>query len=234
MNEYKECYIAFIDILGFKNIIKTLSCNEIIEIFENAKKIYGIRDEDENANTLHTFAYEELKYKIMSDSICIYIESSIEDSLLALITAVGCLQSNLLALEKFILCRGCIVKGAIYANEDIIFGPGYVEAYLLEENSAKFPRIILTNEIIQNAKLSETGSLLLNAFIKVDFDLFNIINWMTLCQGSKLGNAERIKFIANEKLSTIFDLNIREKYLYLRDKSESFIQDAVARTLKQN
>lgn len=50
-----------------------------------------------------------------------------------------------------------------------------------------------TNKIIQNAKLSETGSLLLKAFTIVDFDLFYIIIRMILCQESKLENAERIK-----------------------------------------
>ena len=33
--EYKDCYVAFIDVLGFKNIIQNGSCEEIYSIFED-------------------------------------------------------------------------------------------------------------------------------------------------------------------------------------------------------
>ena len=49
MKEYIPCYFAFIDLLGFKEIVKTKTCSEIANIFDEAKKCYdrasGLMDE---------------------------------------------------------------------------------------------------------------------------------------------------------------------------------------------
>ena len=33
MKEYKEYYIAFIDVLGFKDMVKNMSCDDIFETY---------------------------------------------------------------------------------------------------------------------------------------------------------------------------------------------------------
>jgi hypothetical protein len=37
--------------------------------------------------------------------------------------------------------RGAIVKGPLYCGKSEIFGPALIEAYKLEENLAKYPKI---------------------------------------------------------------------------------------------
>lgn len=32
--EYQECYIAFLDMLGFKNLIKEKECDYLLKVFE--------------------------------------------------------------------------------------------------------------------------------------------------------------------------------------------------------
>lgn len=71
--EYVECYIAFLDMLGFKNLIndKNKTCNDIARIFESfihkkpLKALY--RGEK---NIIDESATDALKMKVMSDSIC--------------------------------------------------------------------------------------------------------------------------------------------------------------------
>ena len=38
MAEYTQYYLAFLDLLGFKEIVKNRSCSEIVNIFEEIKK----------------------------------------------------------------------------------------------------------------------------------------------------------------------------------------------------
>lgn len=37
MKEYSRYYIAFLDLLGFKEIVKAKTCSEIVDIFEEIK-----------------------------------------------------------------------------------------------------------------------------------------------------------------------------------------------------
>lgn len=64
-------------------------------------------------------------------------------------------QVSLAELADPVILRGGIVRGNLYAKGDITFGSGLTAAYLLEEKSAKFPRIIMTGELVEKA-LGET------------------------------------------------------------------------------
>ena len=91
----------------------------------------------------HLMDFNMLNRKIVSDTICLYVDSSITNSLAGLISTCDYLQVRLLRRKTPILLRGAIIKGKIYAKEDITFGPGVSKAYLMEEKTAKYPRIIL-------------------------------------------------------------------------------------------
>lgn len=229
MEEYINCYIAFIDILGFKRLIKEKKCHEILELFKKVKKIYGLVEYDETGNILKEYPYKKLQYKLISDSICIYIDSNIEDSLQALIVAVGSIQANLLFSSEHILCRGAISRGNIYINDDIIFGQGFVDAYLMEENNAKFPRIILCNDLINSASLSEDSRNLINMFTYCDFDMYTTINSMLFCREKNLESYNKLLDNIYSVLNKNIEYNVREKYVYLRNIVESmrnkFVED---------
>jgi len=39
MDEYKEYYIAFIDVLGFKQMIKEKTCQEVVNVYKSIKSM---------------------------------------------------------------------------------------------------------------------------------------------------------------------------------------------------
>lgn len=67
--QYTKCYIAFLDMLGFKNLVKEKTCEEINRIFKDfkSKPISCVYLGDKNI--ISTSTTEVLKMKIMSVSV---------------------------------------------------------------------------------------------------------------------------------------------------------------------
>lgn len=217
MREYTDCYVAFMDLLGFKNILydKDNSCEDIASIFDEINKKYDVRESE-----IPIVDPNDMKYKVMSDSLVIYIDSSIENSLTALVFICVHFQVRLLRLNKPIIIRGGISRGGMYSSGDVVFGTGLSNAYNLENRIAKFPRIIIPMNIADAyiAEMSENNKIILNGFLIKDFDCFYTLNYFDsfTAWGYKSEEGERVKNMIYSTLSTSVDENIREKYLYLQ------------------
>ena len=215
--EYKNCYIAFLDMLGFKKMIESQKCSTIYEIFKkqlkkHIGKIY--------LGSELCFDMSNIKMKVMSDSICFYVDCNITNALIGLIVTCQSFQEQLLHLQDPILTRGAIVRGNIFAENDIVFGPGFVKAYLMEENNAKYPRIIMTKETIDSAKENTADDVkrLLFECTLVDFDEFYVVDYWELLNGLDTDNVFCPQLLSriNNILETTLDISIREKYLYMK------------------
>lgn len=160
-----EYYICYFDILGYKDLIKNLGENEFLQIVDKV-----VQETNKIINRRIKFPDEilQLEYRIFSDNIlmCYHIpsEASIDKddyyyyfpgkkvnySLLYL----GILMEQTISLQRIfiekysILIRGVITTGTLYFSEDYVYGQGLIDAYQLENNIAKFPRIILSNKIL--------------------------------------------------------------------------------------
>lgn len=217
MREYKECYIAFLDLLGFKNLIsdEESSCEDIAQVFDEIFIEYPVTIDNEKR---YLIDFNMLKRKVMSDTICLYIDSSITNSLAGLISTCDYLQVRLSRRKKPVLLRGAIIKGEIYAEGDVTFGPGVSKAYLLEEKTAKYPRIILTKDLIDKWETHDFyGKDYVDTYTFRDFDAFYAVDYLYLFYGldrrkPAWKNFERY---VQEKLDKETNLSIREKYLYL-------------------
>ena len=155
---YTESYVAFLDILGFKNIINNYSFEEILMIFKKIKQakddvkwaIYRACDEDDISLVNYNKALSDSKITIMSDSIIVSTPCMYKESLSATIDICWFILYLLYEFEEPILLRGAISKGTMYQNEEITFGKGMVDAYLMQENFSIYPRIILKQELLDN------------------------------------------------------------------------------------
>lgn len=148
---YKKSFVAFLDVLGFKNLVKSNKLNQINMYFSILKQeINRLKSIDEKT---------EIGYIVISDSIIMTIpldehnvDSSIEErtnKLRQLCIAIGFIQQRL-ALHNIWL-RGAIACGDTYFNqEDMqVVGPAYIDAFLLEQEKAKYPRVIIDSKVIQ-------------------------------------------------------------------------------------
>ena len=217
MQQYTNCYIAFLDILGFKNLIKTKSCDYIYGIFsEHMKNPIGRF----SLGTKSIVNMDDVKVKVMSDSICFYIDSQITNALVGLLAVCQYFQAKLLELPEPILSRGAIVRGDLFTTGDVIFGPGFVDAYLLEENSAKYPRIIMTIATIESARDTTAAALADFVFQHTfrDFDEFITIDVLELFEGFDMDGSKCFHLLSHidNVLGSTADNSIRDKYLYLK------------------
>lgn len=89
--------------------------------------------------------------------------------------AIGLIQKEL-ALNN-IWVRGGISSGNTYFDEpnNQIIGPAYIKSYLLEEEVAIFPRVVLDSKIIRELNFSSAASFIDN--INEEENRSNYTNW---------------------------------------------------------
>ena len=221
-NQYTKCYVAFLDLLGFRNTINNSSCEEILNIFKEINKnplvkVYRVEEGKTVAVPGHVHC------KIMSDSICFYIEEDVENAFFCLLSCCAIFQAKLLKLSTPVLARGAIVLDELYAKDDITFGKGLTQAYELEEKSAKFPRIIFTKETFDSGVngTQEHLQAQMNELVFCDSDEYYCVDYLALLSDfEKNDNTQYCKKVHNHIVQVLFtttDSSIREKYVYLKN-----------------
>ena len=148
---YSDCYVAFIDILGFKNFI-----NDKDTTFDKVKDLYDllkiISNEFSSVTQSDFFTPDDMSkvvLNVISDTIVLSIEKSQHYSLEILIFAVNIVVSNVL-LNHQLLFRGAISEGNFYSKAGILFGNALVDAAILEKDRAKYPRIVIQKNVLEN------------------------------------------------------------------------------------
>lgn len=133
---YKCSIITFVDILGFKKLVKEKSPKDIIRILSIPKEYFNSQPKDK---------YENIQISTFSDSIIISFKYTEEHAVYNLFLD---LMNILIAfIQENIICRGAIVKGEIFHEQNFLFGQGFIDAYELEKKM-KYPRIGFSKEIL--------------------------------------------------------------------------------------
>lgn len=144
---YEKRIVAFIDILGFEKLIDE-TINE--DGTDNIKKIATIVHAIEIirgpiSDPEHVMESSKVVTQF-SDSLVISFHISEESKVFYTLLEIQRMIMNL--VFEGILCRGGIAFGKLVHNEKLIFGPAMVEAHKLESKVANYPRIILSEQII--------------------------------------------------------------------------------------
>ena len=233
--KYKECYVAFLDILGFKKLIDKSECEDIFKIF------HAVLNFEPHPLVSNSEVYNNIRYTIMSDSIVVYIEVEIEDSFIALADVCSQIQMKLSRNNPPIFLRGGISQGTLYHKERILFGTGLTKAYILENTAAIYPRIIFTEELRKKA-LENTRKLFVfdynSMYYEKDDDGFYYINFLHTFNYTKTlapKNIEEIRQMDIDYFSSLLghiqevlgkeiDSSISKKYLWLENKVKKQIK----------
>ena len=167
-------YVAFLDILGFKDRIRGLQPEEakklirafsqtIFDIFKkkNSDKENSDKENSDKENSDKENSNDKIKGYIVSDSVILYSEDDKKDSLEALIklTREICEKEF---IENSILIRGAIEKGEfdkvpaeerLDLEKGLIVGEAYIKAYLVEDSgSVKAMGVILSEDVYEDIK----------------------------------------------------------------------------------
>ena len=143
-------YVAFLDILGFRNRIRGLKAEEAKDlIFDFSGTIFNIFMKENSNNKINGY--------IVSDSVILYSNDDSKDSLEALIKLTGEICKNEF-IDNNILMRGAIAKGEfdkVPAKEisslekGLIVGEAYIDAYV-GEGSIKVMGVILSEDVYKD------------------------------------------------------------------------------------
>lgn len=157
--------MAFIDILGFKEKLKS-PLDDILNIMNEVLKT----DNKSEYNQLL-----KIKTRLISDSFVIYSELTDEKSLTCFIVFVGVVVAK---IHKYgnILTRGCIAYGNHYEDQQLWISPVFVDAYTWESKISIVPRIILHTSIIEKIKLISPSYL--STWFLTDIDGYIYLNYI--------------------------------------------------------
>jgi hypothetical protein len=144
-SEYRERYVAFLDLLGFKALVSDAEVNEEPhkQLIDSLGLLRGTLCNDPTIGMRFTYC---------SDSIIVTAECS-QRGLWALLTSVCTLTCNL--LQNDVLVRGAMTLGGVHHSERFIYGTAVIRAIDLEKNKTigpKGPLVLLSEEVYQRAE----------------------------------------------------------------------------------
>jgi hypothetical protein len=159
-HRFEQRCIAFVDILGFRNIVERMSRED--RLFTTVRD--ALKGLDRQSRDFQHYRRERRKKReetvrqgrvpldvshsnlqMTAFSDC-YVLSEVSPTWHVL-AAVQALGSHF--LTEGILTRGAVVQGNAYHNGRVLFGPGIVQAYTLESEVAIYPRILVTEQVRQ-------------------------------------------------------------------------------------
>lgn len=161
---YEKRLIAFIDILGFKDIVKQSEKDPSkIELIYSVLEYLKDWEKTEKWDLKFVEIEESAQYKgvnnfdlrgktnttSFSDSIVVSVQVDDNVNEMASTLIVNLAYIGTVLLEKGILFRGGLTIGnIIHIDNGTVFGQGLIDAFMLETRSAKYPRIVLSDKLI--------------------------------------------------------------------------------------
>lgn len=144
---FQERYVGFIDILGFSALVRS-AANAPQNIQLILRALQDMKALEKRHNGLQDARTTAFRAQNFSDSIVMSSEVS-PNGLWYLMLSVDALCFGLLQAGLF--TRGGVSKGLLYHDDEVVFGPGLLDAYHLESQIARHPRVIVGRDVYRDA-----------------------------------------------------------------------------------
>jgi hypothetical protein len=144
-SSYDVRYCAFVDILGFRNLISDLNQGKL-----QPNSLRQLLRRISEAQPSRALDVDETDFRAtsISDAIAISTRVSIR-GLYELFQALELLALDVLRAGYFV--RGAVVKGRLCHEDRMVFGEALVSAYHLESQIARYPRIMIRSDVFTDA-----------------------------------------------------------------------------------
>ena len=146
--DFKEKFIGFVDILGFKKLVEAAEKGTgmpLVELLELVKELGTSEDPMKFVKygpmicPDSRYNQRDLDFKVTQISDCVVVSSEVSPA--GVINLVNhCWGAVIKLMTKGIMCRGYITQGPVYHTDKQIIGTGYQEAYLKEPLVTAFKR----------------------------------------------------------------------------------------------
>lgn len=174
---YEERVVAFVDVLGFKDIIfKSAGKPDLVRKIYHALSVSNDAWADVFAKEVGLdMTADDFEDRMTSFSDCVVISVKPDIREIGLLVYIVFRICRQLLMAGF-LSRGGVAKGLLYHEDSstlgksgapMVFGPAFVNAYLFESTHADGPRVILENSVREHIrrKCSEMPNTRLTAFL---------------------------------------------------------------------
>lgn len=221
--DYANYCIAYLDILGFQNIVNTEAASTIHEIFSDVRLAKKLMSGGTKETDIFCEIRKKTKFYFFSDSIVCAIP--MEEPMAFEMVASNCmlLQHILWVNGLQVWIRGAITIGNLYCGQSEVFGPALVEAYILESRIAKYPRIVMTEEIYKQG--------IANSNRKDDIDfIFKTDNELRMVECLKYFKRYEIEFkqlieSVEKNIQGTTELRVQEKYAWIKKNYYDLFDD---------
>lgn len=203
-------FVAFLDILGFKSIvdkeIATGSGKYLEKLFRCHHKCAEFFKSDPSLNIIQ-----------FSDSIVI---SRPYDASQFTSFIINIAEYQRYLLDEQLLCRGGVAINQHFTNGNFTFSAGLIDAYNVESQSARYPRIVISPDVVDLIYPNGHPSIEL---IKEDDGLY-FIDYIGITKKKRPHKLDKsIKEIV-DSLKTSDVPSIREKGIWLANYSDAVLK----------
>lgn len=152
VQQYEERYVAFIDILGFSELVNRAEADSsllerLVSVLQEQELYSAIETSMDTLGSNDPRGFFQNMFKMSTFSDNIVISTKMNPIGVNLITTLSTVIGNRL-LHQGIFTRGAISKGKLIHTNRIVLGAGLISAYNLEKSAAIFPRILIDESIV--------------------------------------------------------------------------------------
>jgi hypothetical protein len=196
--------VAYLDILGLRKMMSA-SAKDTGESREVLRSYHASVSEALQVLRPAIGSGIPWKHKVFTDNIvlAVPIESTDAETEFGL-ASINVAEFQLkLALDGWFV-RGGISLGWLYFDDDIVFGPGLVDAYELESQSAVDPRVILSDNVRKLVKAHLKYYAIpykspQNGYVFVDVDECQAINYLYVPVGVNMDRKQLLRYVKKHK-----------------------------------
>ncbi len=161
--------VAFIDILGFSAIVEAdAKTSKPAKLWTIHQLLANVKD-----------TAPMLEVRAFSDSITISAKLDSE-MVKQLIVSVADLQRRF--TSSGVLVRGGIAFGKHFADSTLIYSEAMIRAYLLERDKARFPRVLISNDLLDwyfhNSATNDDDAKTVDSVILTDRDDYVFVDYL--------------------------------------------------------
>ena len=137
---YHDRYCAFVDILGFRQLIERLGseATQFESLRDLLARVHGAKSGYQNQSL------SDFRAQSISDAVAISTLPT-REGLADIFRALQLLAVDLLVEGYFI--RGAVVRAPLYHDDRMVFGSALVRAYGFESEVARYPRIMVARDV---------------------------------------------------------------------------------------
>jgi len=168
--KYDQKLVAFLDLLGISKEIQDKVGGLESEIISKMSKIKDIVEIEVNAAPMN----DQMTMLYISDSFIFVCEQEAFEPFLQVLSNI---QMRIL-VECRTMLRGALEYGEVIVQDygKQIIGPAYIAAYMKQEKDAIFPRIVVSNSVLEHfaSKLTEYSDFVISQDRETSLDYVGV------------------------------------------------------------